>query len=196
MHDRDANGLAVSLHVHRNEEDDDCDDDLTARVNSVAFTSDGQNLASGGGATMVTFFCGIFESSCKAPRWPHIFGSTYKPTPRFRQDRSRDAWMQIEKAVSRDDNVCASFSANGELVAFGDHDRAVRLLLWRYLHTCIVTRRGRRWTTMTKLVSVRSLFLPMDKPSRPGSTMVTFFYGMLERSCQAHGQHILRDNEY
>jgi WD40 repeat protein len=48
MNDRDANGLAVSLHVHRNEEDDNSDDDLTARVSSVAFTPDGQNLASGG----------------------------------------------------------------------------------------------------------------------------------------------------
>ena len=50
INDRDANCLAVSPHVHRYEDDDDDDhdeDDLTACVNSVAFTPNGQNLASG-----------------------------------------------------------------------------------------------------------------------------------------------------
>jgi WD40 repeat protein len=45
--DRDATCLAVSPHAHRYEEDED-GEELPARVNSVAFTTDGQNLASGG----------------------------------------------------------------------------------------------------------------------------------------------------
>jgi WD40 repeat protein len=48
--DRDDNCFAVSPHVHRLEEGGDVDDDdpIMASVDSIAFTPNGQNLASGG----------------------------------------------------------------------------------------------------------------------------------------------------
>jgi WD40 repeat protein len=49
MNDLDPNCLAVCPSVHRSEEDEDEDeDDIIAQVNSVAFTPNGQTLASGG----------------------------------------------------------------------------------------------------------------------------------------------------
>jgi WD40 repeat protein len=48
VNDRDANCLEVFTFVHRSAEEDEDEEDLTAaRVNSVAFTSNGQSLASG-----------------------------------------------------------------------------------------------------------------------------------------------------
>ena len=45
LNDGDANSLAICPHVHCDEDDDD---EVTVRVHSVAFTPDGQTLASGG----------------------------------------------------------------------------------------------------------------------------------------------------
>ena len=46
--DQDADSLAVSPHAHRHEADVEDDNDLTACIHTVAFTHNGQNVASGG----------------------------------------------------------------------------------------------------------------------------------------------------